>query len=253
MITQQSDINLKQSQDFKSYTFGIKDSGLAHIFNVLRNQLYSDKILAVIREYSANAIDAHAELGNESTPIKVTLPNKLNLKLKIRDFGRGLTETQIKEIYAMYGESTKRGTNKQVGQLGLGCKSAFAYGDNFVINSFVNGDITSYNAFIDPSQVGRISKLHSKKTKEKNGIEIEIPVNQDDVDAFREKAINLFQNFEVKPEIEGQSIQDAITDGDVLIGSDDDSWKIIRDSSSVAVMGNIPYPIDTYAMDFDVF
>jgi hypothetical protein len=25
MITQQSDINLKQSQDFKSYTFGIKD------------------------------------------------------------------------------------------------------------------------------------------------------------------------------------------------------------------------------------
>ena len=251
MITQQSDINLKQSQDFKSYTFGIKDSGLAHIFNVLRNQLYSDKILAVIREYSANAIDAHAELGNESTPIKVTLPNKLNLKLKIRDFGRGLTETQIKEIYAMYGESTKRGTNKQVGQLGLGCKSAFAYGDNFVINSFVNGDITSYNAFIDPSQVGRISKLHSKKTKEKNGIEIEIPVNQDDVDAFREKAINLFQNFEVKPEIEGQSIQDAITDGDVLIGSDDDSWKIIRDSSSVAVMGNIPYPIDSYAMDFD--
>jgi hypothetical protein len=251
MITQQSDINLKQSEDFKSYTFGIKDSGLAHIFNVLRNQLYSDKILAVIREYSANAIDAHAEVGSASTPIKVTLPNKLNLKLKIRDFGRGLTETQIGEIYAMYGESTKRGTNTQVGQLGLGCKSAFAYGDNFVINSFVKGNITSYNAFIDPSQVGRISKLYSKKTKEKNGIEIEIPVNQDDVEAFREKAINLFQNFEVKPEIEGQSIQDAITDGDVLIGSDDDSWKIIRNSSSVAVMGNIPYPIDSYAMDFD--
>jgi len=251
MITKQSDINLKQSQDFKSYTFGIKDTGLAHIFNVLRNQLYSDKILAVIREYSANAIDAHAELGKQSTPIKVTLPNKLNLKLKIRDFGRGLTENQIGEIYAMYGESTKRGTNQQVGQLGLGCKSAFAYGDNFVINSFVGGNVTSYNAFIDPSQVGRISKLHSKKTKEKNGIEIEIPVNQDDVDAFREKAIDLFQNFEVKPDIEGQSIQDAISDGDVLIGSDDGSWKVIRNSSSVAVMGNIPYPIDGYAMDFD--
>jgi len=251
MITKQSDINLKQSQDFKSYTFGIKDTGLAHIFNVLRNQLYSDKILAVIREYSANAIDAHAEMGNESTPIKVTLPNKLSLKLKIRDFGRGLTEKQIQEIYAMYGESTKRGTNKQVGQLGLGCKSAFAYGDNFVINSFVDGTVSSYNAFIDPSQVGRISQLYTKKTKEKNGIEIEIPVNQEDVDSFREKAINLFQNFEVKPVVEGQSIKDAITDGDVLIGSDDDSWKVIRNSSSVAVMGNIPYPIDGYAMDFD--
>ena len=173
MITKQSDINLRQSQDFKSYSFGIKDSGLAHIFNVLRNQLYSDKILAVIREYSANAIDAHVEMDKASTPIKVTLPNKLNLKLKVRDFGRGLTETEIAEIYAMYGESTKRGSNAQIGQLGLGCKSAFAYGDNFVINSFVDGNVTSYNAFIDPSQVGRISKLHSKNTSEKNGIEIE--------------------------------------------------------------------------------
>ncbi|MCJ8274205.1 MAG: hypothetical protein MJK04_33015, partial [Psychrosphaera sp.] len=121
MITKQSDINLRQSQDFKSYSFGIKDSGLAHIFNVLRNQLYSDKILAVIREYSANAIDAHVEMDKASTPIKVTLPNKLNLKLKVRDFGRGLTETEIAEIYAMYGESTKRGSNAQIGQLGLGC------------------------------------------------------------------------------------------------------------------------------------
>ena len=101
MITKQSDINLRQSQDFKSYSFGIKDSGLAHIFNVLRNQLYSDKILAVIREYSANAIDAHVEMDKASTPIKVTLPNKLNLKLKVRDFGRGLTETESAEIYAM--------------------------------------------------------------------------------------------------------------------------------------------------------
>lgn len=251
MITKQSDINLKQSQDFKSYAFGIKETGLAHIFNVLRNQLYSDKILAVIREYSANAIDAHAEIGKQSTPIKVTLPNKLNLKLKIRDFGRGLTEKQIGEIYAMYGESTKRGTNAQVGQLGLGCKSAFAYGDNFVINSYVDGTVTSYNAFIDPSQVGRISKLNTQKTDEPNGIEIVVPVSQDDVDSFRLKAIQLFQNFEVKPEVEGQSIQDAINDDEVLIGSDDGSWKIIKNSTSVAVMGNIPYPIDAYAMDFD--
>jgi len=167
MITQQSDINLKQSQDFKSYTFGIKDSGLAHIFNVLRNQLYSDKILAVIREYSANAIDAHAELGNESTPIKVTLPNKLNLKLKIRDFGRGLTETQIKEIYAMYGESTKRGTNKQVGQLGLGCKSAFAYGDNFVINSFVNGDILLTMLSLTPLKLVEYLNCIAKKPRKR--------------------------------------------------------------------------------------
>ena len=133
MITKQNQTKLEQSQDFKSYAFGIKKEGISHIFNVLRNQLYSDKILAVIREYSCNAVDAHTEVGKNEEPIVVTLPNKLLLEFKVRDFGRGLTETEIGEIYAMYGESTKRGTNEQIGQLGLGCKSAFAYGDNFII------------------------------------------------------------------------------------------------------------------------
>ena len=63
----------------------------------------------------------------------------------------------------MYGESTKRGTNEQIGQLGLGSKSAFAYGDNFIINSYVKGTKTTYNAFIDPSDVGQISKIHTGK------------------------------------------------------------------------------------------
>ena len=159
MITTSTQTTLEQSDNFKSFQFGIKESGLSHIFNVLRNQLYSDKVLAVIREYSCNAVDAHVEVGKGDVPIKVTLPTQMTPELKVRDFGRGLTETEIAEIYAMYGESTKRGSNEQIGQLGLGCKSAFAYGDNFIINSFVKGTKTTYNAFIDPSDIGQISKM----------------------------------------------------------------------------------------------
>ena len=195
MITKQNQTKLQQSQDFKSYSFGIKEEGISHIFNVLRNQLYSDKILAVIREYSCNAVDAHVEVGKKEEPIVVTLPTKLSLEFKVRDFGRGLTETEIGEVYAMYGKSTKRGTNEQIGQLGLGCKSAFSYGDNFIINSYVGGTKTSYNAFIDPSQVGRISKLSEEKSKGKSGIEIVIPVKLDDVDEFYHKAVGLFKYF----------------------------------------------------------
>jgi hypothetical protein len=65
------------SDNFKSVSFGIKQDGLAHIFGVLRNQLYSDKILAVIREYSANALDANVEAGSDK-PIVVTAPNSLD-------------------------------------------------------------------------------------------------------------------------------------------------------------------------------
>ena len=92
MITKAKQKTVKQSEDFKSYSFGIKKEGLAHIFNVLRNQLYSDKVLAIIREYSTNGVDAHTEVGKLDKPIKVTLPNQLSPYFKVRDYGRGLTE-----------------------------------------------------------------------------------------------------------------------------------------------------------------
>ena len=150
----------------------------------------------------------------------------------------------------MYGESTKRSTNKQIGQLGLGCKSAFAYGDNFVINSYVKGTKTSYNAFIDPSQVGRISKLSEEKTNGKCGIEIVIPVKMDDVDEFYTKAVNLFKYFQICPTIKGASGRNLEEDlsEKIVIEADDKSWQL-TDGNAVAIMGNIAYEIDHYALN----
>ena len=121
---------LKQSEDFPSKNFSIKQD--AHIFKVLRSKIYSDKILAVIREYSCNAVDAHVEAETPDKPIKITLPNAMNPHFIVRDFGKGMTDEDIFDIYATYGESTKRNTNSQIGQLGLGCKSGFAYSNSFL-------------------------------------------------------------------------------------------------------------------------
>jgi len=249
MITKPLKNTVKQSQDFKSYSFGIKKEGLSHIFNVLRNQLYSDKVLAVIREYSCNAVDAHTEIGKDE-PVLVTLPNQLSPYFKVRDYGRGLTEQEIGEIYAMYGESTKRGTNEQIGQLGLGSKSAFAYGDNFVINSFVKGRKTSYNAFIDSTQIGQISKMGWEQSKEKDGVEIVVPVKNDDFRAFREKALNLFTHFTIKPEIKGADEGNFYAECLPAVMSSDD-WTIRQHGHSYAVMGNIAYPLNSNALDYE--
>ncbi|HCX75725.1 MAG TPA: hypothetical protein DHU93_10300, partial [Algoriphagus sp.] len=100
----------------------------------------------------------------------VTIPTPLNLEFKVRDFGPALSDEEVRDVYAFYGESTKRETNDQTGMLGIGSKSAFSYGDNFVINSFLDGVKTTWNAFIDPSQVGQISKLSQESTNEENGI-----------------------------------------------------------------------------------
>ena len=249
MITTSKQTTLKQSDNFESVSFGIKESGLSHIFNVLRNQLYSDKVLAVIREYSTNAVDAHIEVGKADTPIKVTLPTQMTPEFKVRDFGRGLTENQVSEIYAMYGESTKRGTNEQIGQLGLGSKSAFAYGDNFVINSFVKGTKTTYNAFIDPSDVGQISKIHSEKTDENDGIEIVIPVKSDDYDEFYHKATKLYKYFKVVPDVRGanqEQLKNDLKRDEVVVGKD--NWNLVK-GDSYAVMGNIAYPLSSGALN----
>ncbi len=243
----------------KSVKFGIKSSGLAHIFNVLRNQLYSDKVLAVIREYSTNAVDAHVEAGCPDRPIEVTIPNTLSPHFKVRDFGCALNDTDIQDIYAFYGESTKRNTNEQTGMLGIGSKSAFAYGDNFVINSFIDGEKHIYNAFIDPSQVGQISKLGTEKTDEENGIEIVIPTRSDDASEFETTAKQLFKWFKIKPIVKGVAEFDYSEKKTMFSG---EGWKWVEGTyqrygynpdryNCMAVMGNIGYPIEASSLNLD--
>ena len=253
MIVTQTKANVVTQGVQGAVSFGIKQEGLAHIFNVLRNQLYSDKILAVLREYSCNAVDAHTEAGH-NRPIEVTLPSRLSLELKIRDYGTGLSETDIQEIYAFYGESTKRKSNSLIGQLGLGSKSAFAYGDNFVINSYYNGVKTIYNAYIDPSQIGQIAKLASASTNEANGVEIVIPVKPADCETFVNTARSLFTFFKVKPIVRGAANFTYEEKPSIYSGADWRIFKADRNSygrNCVAVMGNIGYTISSSALKLD--
>ncbi|SVD36005.1 uncharacterized protein METZ01_LOCUS388859, partial [marine metagenome] len=223
MIAQPTNRNLASSGIENTVSFGIKEDGFAHIFNVLRNQLYSDKYKAVLREYAVNGVDAHIEAGCPDRPVEVTLPTALSPNLKIRDFGCALTQQEVNEIYAFYGESTKRNTNSQTGMLGIGSKSAFAYGDNFVINSFVDGKKHTYNAFIDPSQVGQIAKMGEEDSDEENGVEIVIPTKEEDVTTFAETASEIFQHFKVRPIIKGQPVE--FDDRTVLYEGEGWKWR----------------------------
>ncbi|MBM3417323.1 MAG: hypothetical protein FJY17_00195 [Bacteroidetes bacterium] len=238
--------NCSTSGLIDTVNFGIKQENLATVFHILRSQLYSDKILAVIREYSSNAYDSHIAAACSTRPIRITLPTQMNPYFKIRDFGVGLSHQDVQDVYAFYGCSTKRNSNDFVGQLGLGSKSGFAYGDNFVINSFLNGQKNSYNAFIDDTQVGQIALISSEETTEENGVEIIIPVKSGQERYFIDKATEFFRWFPVMPEFIG--IQPTITiPKAVFEGSD---WKFYgSDINSMALMGCVSYPIDTDSLD----
>lgn len=249
MKTIKSDRTLQESGPFTSYEFGIRKEDLSHIFGVLRNQMYSDKILAVIREYSTNAYDAHVEAGIKDTPIRVTLPNTFFPEFKVRDFGNGLSEDDIQRVYAFYGCSTKRESNDMVGQLGFGSKSAFAYGDNFVITSYHKGIKTVYNAVIDPSQIGKISRLHQEAMQptDRTGVEITIPINSSDFNTFESKARTFYAYWDVIPEISGIDPSTINNKSEVVLAKND--WRILSNGNNMgsrvfAIMGNVTYPMN---------
>ena len=248
-----SSIVVDRIGEFTETKFGIASSAdLVYIFDILRNKLYSDKIMAVIREYSTNAMDANVEAGYLTRPIIIYAPTSLKPQFRVRDFGMGLSEDQIRSTYCMYGRSTKRESNEYTGQLGLGSKSGFAYGDSFLITSCVNGIKTVYSAYIDESKLGAISKLVTEETSEESGMEISIPVKEGDMISFSQKISYLIKHFKIKP----------ITHGLVLAAAEEealfqgDNWKLFSSSTNAtrgerlqAVMGNIAYPIDSSQID----
>jgi hypothetical protein len=242
---------------FGSFTeskFGISSSeDLVYIFDILRSKLYSNKIAAVVREYSTNAADANVENGLRDKPIVITAPTRMVPQFKVRDFGRGLTEEEIRNVYCMYGRSTKRNSNDYTGQLGLGSKSGFAYGDSFTIVSYKDGVKHTYTAYIDETRLGSIAKVDESKTQEENGIEIVIPVNISDIRSFESEIATAVKYFKVKPNVLNISAISFQSDEKEIISGK--GWKVYANgvnsyyqSKAVAVMGNIGYPINVQTL-----
>jgi len=126
-------------------------SGSAEFFNVLSNSLYSDKPLAVIREVLCNAWDIHIQQGITDKPVEITLTDN---KLTIRDFGTGIHDDHIVDVYLTYGNSTKKLDGTQTGGFGLGSKAPWAYVDHFEVISFHDGRKTVYAMSKSSGEVG---------------------------------------------------------------------------------------------------
>lgn len=220
--------------------FGLSEKDSAHLMCVLRDTIYSDKVLAVLREYGANAWDAHRMVGKNDLPISVTLPTHEDPVLRIVDYGPGLSHLDVFSVFTKYGASTKRGDNAAVGMLGIGCKAGFAYNDSFNVISKHNGVGRSYNAALDPSNRGQLRLMDEFECGDETGLTIEIPVRSRDITDFHTKAKSLFQFFVPQPKINTELDPVPIvshSSSGVVTGYDSFSfdWKV--------VMGCIAYPI----------
>lgn len=228
--------------------FRIRNSAKA--FSILSSGLYANKIRAIIREYSCNAVDSHVEAGRADTPFDVHLPNSLEPWFAVRDYGVGLDEQQVRNIFTTYFESTKTATDELIGGLGLGSKSAFSFTDNFTIVAVKGGVKRVYTAFINEQGVPSIAPMGEEGSNEPNGVEIRFAVEDSwDFRKFHDEARQVYKHFKLRPVISGgfgefKFIDTEYEDRDIIPGVHAvDS----RQSRSVAIMGNIEYPLDVPA------
>lgn len=159
----------------KSKEFTIKASPIA--FDILSSRLYANPVLAIVRELLTNAYDSHKAAGKEDVPIKVILPSYMETNFIIRDYGLGLSEEDITQMYTTFFDSTKSNSNDFTGCFGLGSKTPFSYTSSFSVNSYFNGIKYKFIA-VKKDGYPSIIKVSEEETSEPNGLEISIPTDK---------------------------------------------------------------------------
>jgi len=147
------------------------------MFEILSNQLYTDKPAAVVRELLCNAIDAHLEADTDA-PIEVHLPTLLEPHFEIRDYGIGIDPADVPDRMMSFGGGDKGSKADLIGAFGLGMKSPWSLTDQFTIETRWYGRRVLFSAYIQPDGRPGCAQLTEAETDESNGVTVYVPLDQ---------------------------------------------------------------------------
>ena len=231
--------------------FKIKTS--AKLFDILSSGIYKDKILAVIRELSCNAYDAHVSAKKKHVPFKLRLPTRLDPTFYVEDEGTGIDPERITDIYWTYGESSKTDSNDQIGALGLGSKSPFAYTkSSFVVKNRYEGIEYTYLCFINEDGMPDGSKVSDEPTDKPSGVTVEFAVRPEDITAFFDRTSRFFKRWSAALPIFVDQKTESIMGPKIEKVIEGTDWYLEKTNrhaytdhqGAVALQGNVPYPIE---------
>lgn len=238
---------------------GLTDSGEftieanAHAFQILSSGVYTNKLRAPIRELCCNAFDAQTANGNTNKPIEIKLPHGAENTFSVKDFGPGLSEEEVESIYSTYFKSTRNTSNAYTGGFGIGSKSPFAVVDKFTIESRQNGEVTTYEAYLDKERMPHIRTVNKAPTTEPSGLTVSFIVPKKEVKAFNTQAQEVFSAFQSPYKItDAPSNFPKVAAIAELPGDKKGNTLWLKDTGHYdrmlgVVMGNISYPLSTYA------
>lgn len=167
----------------QSTKFTIAASGKA--FRGLISKLYSNKFESIVRELASNAWDSHVAAGT-TDPFFVHCPSELRPEFYIRDFGTGMSDQLVRELYSVLFESDKEDTNDQMGAYGLGSKTPFAYGDQFHLSCYDGVQVRLYSLAIGRDGTPEIIPMGVEACDERPGVKVGFAVDPSDFSTFQE-------------------------------------------------------------------
>jgi len=223
----------------------------AKAFEVLSSNLYQNKILAVIREITCNAADAHGMVGKDLSSIEVNLPTFASPSFTVRDYGPGLSRADVMELYTTYFRSTKDNNASAIGGFGLGSKSPFAVADQFTVTSW-HGGTKSVHVCYKQNGLPRVNHITTEPSSDPSGLAVSVVVKASDRGDWLRNATNFFRLWPTLPKITGlgTDFQTVWQTDEVLYKSDDllsglPKWAIFKGSQPATVfMGLVPYSLN---------
>lgn len=242
IIKGENDVVIGNAGETKAFTIAAS----AKAFKVLSSNIYKNKIRAVVRELVCNAVDAHVLNGNKR-PYTIQGPNILDPRFVVRDYGPGLSDEDMIELYTTYFASTKADRNDQIGALGLGSKSPFSYTSTFSVVSYFEGMVSVYSCILSGGEPA-IVKTHEEPfdDDDRSGIEVIVPVKVDDISKWHNEIGYVMRPFPSESyEITG--ILDFTVESFDKLETFNINWFGVRRSNhasgTYAVYGNIVYPL----------
>lgn len=192
-------------KDNSKTEFTMADQNL--FIGMYRDTIYKNKLRVIPQEYMANARDAHREVGKDDVPIKVYLPTVTDPMLIIQDYGPGINEERSK-IFSQYGASTKRGSDRENGGFGIGCKCAWSYTESFTVDTVFEDDGKKINRIysiyithqLDP---GNLRLVSEKEVSDEvpTGTKVCIPIMVNDIRSISRSVYTTGSFWDVRPVI----------------------------------------------------
>lgn len=228
--------------------------------------LYSDPIGSIVREITSNCVDAHKEkdlkvIGKRALDTDDNLEhfskrNTVEIEYVdrneitgttsafiFRDHGVGLSEARIKEIFTVFGSSTKRGDNEEIGGFGLGSKSPFAYTDTFFVRTVRNEQEFTY-MLSRGATLPTMDRINIRPLKKPNLTEVVVPIKERGHARDFVSAIN--RQLTYFPELVYINVNSVGHVSSASIVYETPDFVLDKNSNQAGILiGGVEYPIDS--------